>query len=82
MGEVIFKFDSIEEQDDIRIALDGYKWRIAMSDLDERLRSTTKYDVSILKHGENATEMEYEVVDKVREILREILEEYNLTLDY
>ena len=40
--KITLEFDSIEEQDDARVALDGYKWKLAMWDLDQTLRRTTK----------------------------------------
>lgn len=45
MGKIILEFDSVEEQSDVRSALDGYKWKNAMWELDQLLRSTTKYAV-------------------------------------
>jgi hypothetical protein len=81
MSKIILEFDGVEEQDDARTALDGYKWKLAMWDLDQLLRSTTKYDVSLLKHNEQASSEEYEVAEKLREKIREILQEYNLSLD-
>ena len=81
MSKIILEFDGVEEQDDARTALDGYKWKLAMWDLDQLLRSTTKYDVSLLKHNERASEAEYEVAEKLREEIRRILENYNLNLD-
>ena len=30
--KITLEFDSIEEQDDARVALDGYKWKMAMWD--------------------------------------------------
>ncbi len=81
MSKIILEFDGVEEQDDVRTALDGYKWKLAMWDLDQLLRSTTKYDVSLLKHNEQASEAEYEVAEKIREEIRDILENYNLSLD-
>ena len=79
--KITIEFDGIEEQDDARTSLDGYKWKLAMWDLDQLLRSTTKYDVSLLKHNERASEAEYEVAEKLREEIRRILENYNLNLD-
>ena len=81
MSKIILEFDGVEEQDDAKTALDGYKWKLAMWDLDQLLRSTTKYDVSLLKHNEQASEAEYEVAEKLREEIRGILEQYNLLLD-
>jgi hypothetical protein len=80
MAKVILEFDAVEDQDDIRTALDGYKWKLAMWDLDQKLRETTKYGNSAIKYNETACDVEMEVADKYREILREILGDYNLNL--
>ena len=72
--KVILEFDGNEEQDDLRTALDGYKWKLAMWDLDQKLRRTTKYDC-------NATEIEREIAEKLREFIRELLNDYNLKQD-
>jgi hypothetical protein len=83
MGKVILEFDSIEEQDDIKSALDGYKWKLAMNDLDNLLRATEKYDKSLINPYSNelATEIEYQVAEKLREQIRDILSGYGLMLD-
>ena len=78
--KVTIEFDGIEEQDNIREALDGYKWKLAMWDLDQKLRRTTKYDYGILLEG-SATETEKEIAEKLREFIREILNDYNLKQD-
>ena len=79
--KITLEFDGIEEQDEIRSALDGYKWKLAMWDLDQGLRSTTKYGTSIINHGQEATTEELEVAEKMRELIRRVLEEYNLNLN-
>jgi len=78
MGKIILEFDSIEEQSDVRTALDGYKWKNAMWELDQLLRSTTKYAVF---EKREATEAERDMADKIREFIREILNEHNLNLE-
>ena len=78
MGKIILEFDSIEEQSDVRVALDGYKWKNAMWELDQLLRSTTKYAVF---EKREATAAEQDMADKIRESIREILNEYNLNLE-
>lgn len=78
MGKIILEFDSIEEQYDARVALDGSKWKLAMWDLDQKLRSATKYGVI---DNKEATPEEQDMADKVREFIREILNDYNLNLD-
>ncbi len=78
MGKIILEFDSVEEQSDVRVALDGYKWKNAMWELDQLLRSTTKYAVF---EKREATETERDMADKIREAIREILNEHNLNLE-
>ena len=78
MGKVILEFDSIEEQDDARSALDGYKWKMAMWDLDQTLRGTTKHGIF---NNREATGAEQEMAERLRDGIREILSEYNLNLD-
>jgi hypothetical protein len=79
--KVILEFDGDEERDDLQVALDGYKWKNSMWELDQRLRKITKYQVSILPDTESATGPEMDVADAVREAIREILNDYNLNLD-
>jgi hypothetical protein len=76
--KITLEFDSIEEQDDARVALDGYKWKMAMWDLDQLLRSTTKYGSF---ERREATSEEQDMAQKLRDAIREILNEYNLNLD-
>jgi CHASE3 domain sensor protein len=78
MGKIILEFDSIEEQYDARVALDGSKWKLAMWDLDQKLRSATKYGVI---DNREATPEEQDMADKVRDFIREILNDYNLNLE-
>lgn len=78
--KVIIEFDGNEEQEDLRTALDGYKWKLAMWDLDQKLRRTTKYDYGIISDG-SAIETEREIAEKLREFIREILNDYNLKQD-
>ena len=78
MGKIILEFDSDEEKDDARTALDAYKWRGVVWDLDQEMRKITKY--GYLGNREATTE-EVEAAEKVREELRRLLEEWNLNLD-
>jgi hypothetical protein len=81
MGKVILEFDSIEEQTEIQDAINGYKWKLAIYDLDQELRNTTKYGYSILKPNTQASEEEVEIAEKYREKIREIINEYGLTFE-
>ena len=75
--KVIIEYE-FEEQDDARVALDGYKWKLAMWDLDQLLRGTTKYGIF---NNREATGVEQDMAEKLRDAIREILNEYNLNLD-
>jgi hypothetical protein len=74
MGKVIIEFDTVEEAEDIQNALNGYKWKLAMWDLDQMLRGYVKYD-------ENLSEDKYDAYDKVRELIRETLADYGLNIN-
>lgn len=78
MGKIILEFDSNEEKEDARTALDAYKWRGAVWDLDQKLREITKYG---FVDKIEATDQERDLAEKLRKDLREILEDYNLNLD-
>jgi hypothetical protein len=81
MGKIILEFDSVEELHDAKVALDGMKWKAAMWDLDQKLRSTTKHGISFLDSTTAATENEIEVAQKIRDEIWEILNSYNLSLE-
>jgi hypothetical protein len=81
MGKIILEFDSIEESQDARVALDAMRWKMAMWDLDQKLRSTTKHGISFLDSTTAATENEIEVAQKIRDEIWEILNSYNLSLE-
>jgi len=74
MGKVILEFDSFEEKDDIDMAINGYKYRLALWDLDQHLRSETKYN-------DKLDDKTYEAYDNVRNKIREIMHENNITFD-
>lgn len=78
MGKIILEFDSDEEREDARTALDAYKWKGAVWDLDQKLREITKYG---FVDKIEATDQEIDLAEKLRKDLREILEDYNLNLD-
>ena len=80
MAKVILEFDSIEEQDDIQSAINGYKWKLAMWDLDQELRATTKYGKSQINTTE-ACSVEDAVAERYRNMIREILSGYGIMLD-
>jgi len=77
---VILEFGD-DETKEAETALNGWKWKLAMYDLDQILRSTVKHNVSILNKNQEATGAEINVADKIRDEIREILQTYNLNLD-
>ena len=81
MGKIILEFDSLEESQDARVALDAMKWKMAMWDLDQILRSTVKHGVSIANRSKEASGEEMDVADKIREEIRDILNGYGLNLE-
>lgn len=80
MGKVTIEFDTIEEEEELRNALNGYKWKAAMWELDQKLRNTTKYGTSILNNKESASKEEQDIVEKIRDLIVEIVLEYNLQM--
>ena len=75
MGKVIIEYDTVEEAEEIQNALNGYKWKLAMWDLDQMLRGYVKYD-------ENLSEDKYDAYVKVRELIREALADYGLNINH
>jgi len=81
MSKIILEFDGIEESDDARTALDGYKWKLAMWNLDQELRGIVKYQKSITNSDKPASGEEMDIADKIREKIREILDGYTIHLE-
>jgi hypothetical protein len=52
-----------------------------MWDLDQLLRGTTKHGVSMLDKSKEATDEEFAVAEKIRNEIRNILNDYNLNLE-
>ena len=80
MGKITIEFDSIEESQDARVALDAMKWKMAMWDLDQKLRSTTKHGIKFYSNEEASSE-EMKICQKIRDEIRETLEGYSLNLN-
>lgn len=74
MAEIILKFDSIEEAEDARTALDGWRWKHSMWELDQHLRSEVKYN-------QNLSDETYKAYEAIRDKIREILNDNNLTME-
>ena len=80
MAKVVIEFDSVEEAEELRAALDGYKYKNLIYELDQKLRSVCKYGTALEGTGE-ATQVEQDACDKLRDIIREMLREDNLTIE-
>ena len=63
-----------DEREDLHTALDGYKWKLLVWDLNQKLRTYLKYDTSI-------DGVRYEMVEEIKKDLFELLDDYNLNLD-
>ena len=76
--KVTIEFDGEEEREELRTALDGYKWKCAVWDIDQKLREITKYGYVDKKE---ATDQERDLADTLRKELRGILETWDLNLE-
>ena len=74
MAKVTLEFDPIEEREDMEAALNGWKWKMMVWDLDQHLRSELKYNNKLTGEA-------YEAVEKIRERLHELKNESGLSLD-
>lgn len=81
MGKIILEFDSQEEAEDAKTASDGWRWKHTMWELDQKLRNTTKYSESVIDGEPQASELERNIAEKYREMIRDILNDNNLKLD-
>lgn len=75
MSKIVLEFDGIEEADDARTALDGIKWKISMWELNQWLRSQTKYS------PDSMSDDTYKAFEECKEKLHEILTDNYLQLD-
>jgi hypothetical protein len=78
---ITLTFDSIEEAEEARTALDGHKYKIVLWELDQMFRQCVKYNNSFMDKTKPATDAEIDIADKLREILRDYLQEYNINMD-
>lgn len=67
-------FNLPDEAQEFRTAIDGWKWKSALNELSEELRSRVKFD-------NNMSEDQREAYQQVREKIVVILNENNLRLD-
>jgi len=79
MAKIIIEFAE-DEINDARIAIDGHKYKQLIWELDQKLRSVHKYGAALEGSGE-ATEAEMDVCYRLRDIIREMLQDDNLTIE-
>ena len=75
MAKVIIEFDSLEEAEDLKSALDGYKWKLVAWEMQQYLRNKLKYA------DEDMSDETYEVLEKVQQEFNTIISENQLYLD-
>ena len=73
--EAILKFDLPEENPEFRLAVNASKWYSVVWDMDQYLRSQTKYA------PDNMSDEVYETLSKTREKLFEIMNENSVNFD-
>jgi len=81
MGKIILEFDSQEEAEDAKTASDGWRWKHTMWELDQKLRNTTKYSEIVIDGEPQASELERNIAEKYREMIRDLLNDNNLKLE-
>lgn len=74
MAKVTLEFDFDEDREEMESAINGWKWKMLVWDLDQHLRSELKYNDKI-------TGEVYEALEKIREKLHELKSESGLLLD-
>lgn len=72
MPKVTLEFDSIEESEDLKCALYGWKYAFVIDELDQYYRK-------IYKYSEIGSEIEH--AEQVRDKIRQVMHENGLTMD-
>jgi hypothetical protein len=65
---------TFDDENDLLVAINGYKFKLALWQLDQFLRSEIKYN-------DKLTEEQYEYAEIVRNKLHEFINDFNLTLE-
>jgi len=66
-----------DERDELQDAINAWKWRFAIHELDQEMRSVIKHGQW---HNREATDVEMQVTEYWRAKLRELVNDENLTL--
>lgn len=75
MPKVILEFDSFEDSEELKVALNGGKWKNVVLELSEYLRNNIKHP------SENLTEQGLEELEKINSELYQIIHENQIFLD-
>lgn len=67
------RFKLPDDMDDFQVANNGFKWRLIVWELNQRLRDKMKYH--------DLKENEYEICEDIRNYIAELLGEHGLNLD-
>jgi hypothetical protein len=65
---------TFDDQNDLLTAINGYKFKLALWDLDQFLRSELKYN-------DKLTQEQYDYAEMLRDKLHEFINDYNVALD-
>jgi hypothetical protein len=65
---------TFNEENDLIVAINGYKFKLALWDLDQFLRSELKYN-------DKLTAEQYDYAEMLRDKLREILNDYQIQIE-
>lgn len=71
--QAVLVFDMLTEEEELRQAVNGFKWRRVVQDLDEQLRTWLKY-------GNSELRLDDHTLDSIRNMLREYIADEGLTL--
>jgi len=74
MAKVTLEFDLHEEETNLKDALDGYKWRGVVWEMDSKLRHELKYNEKLSKQVRKTYE-------QLRSDIRELLSDNELTME-
>ena len=68
MGKMTIEFDMDVDHEEIDNALNGWRWRATLYDLDQELRTTTKHG---FLNNREATNAEVEIYNRIRDMIRD-----------
>ena len=71
--KAVLQYDLPEDETDYKNAVNGWRWRRVVEEMDSRLRDKLKYDT--------LPDPLYDEIQHVRDGLFELLHDFNLTLD-